>query len=502
MADNLRLLKNIFAELEKPLFFGDGLAKGEFHALMQPGQFVSTNLTEADGSDDMAIIASLTDDLIDTQFIYTQLNGTVSQQYTDILNNAALPYVPLSAGAQAEIDADTSWLATNQQTYTTYQNYYYDALGAYDQEANSQHPNSARLLQLQANVNQALNNWQTMGKKNLYEAKQARVVYLSSGDPQTMWNGFKNNLQSFNKQSPHRGPYVQTFLIPPVSQWNSAGWAQFEKTINETDTYSYSSSTSWGGGGSVGWGLFSIGGGASGSSSYSHSTSDVTTVNIKFEYMRARIDRRWLKTDIFGYRFWWWKKVFGYRLLSDGGNLMLTPPQRPIGLFPFLPNYLIVARKLTITSNFSHNDATTISHSLSASASAGWGPFSVSGSYSESSTEKQTHATFDGTTIRVDQPQVIAFTGTLMPLVPSPDRTLPWQGDQAPFDPPAAAIAALKDARREEFLALSKTIMMYEAQERAQSHYYDELRNLQHALDAKYPKQESSFILDRLDETR
>ena len=90
MADNLRLLKNIFSEMEKPLFLGDGLQHGEFHVLMQPGQFISTNLTEFDLSDDMSIQASLTDFLIDTQFIYTTFDGSISQQYRDILTNAVL----------------------------------------------------------------------------------------------------------------------------------------------------------------------------------------------------------------------------------------------------------------------------------------------------------------------------------------------------------------------------------------------------------------------------
>jgi hypothetical protein len=204
--------------------------------------------------------------------------------------------------------------------------------------------------------------------------------------------------------------------------------------------------------------------------------------------MRVRIDRRWLKSDIFGYRFWWWKKVFGYRLLSDGGNLNVTPPQRPIGIFPFLPNFLIIVRNLTITSNFSHNDATTITHQLSASASFGWGPFSCSGSYNEADTTQQTHASFDGTTIRVDQPQIIAFTGTLMPVVPNPDRTLPWQDDHAPFDPPHRAVEDLREARRADFLALSKLAAMHDARLAATNHFYSMLTSSKRALETKYPR--------------
>jgi hypothetical protein len=488
MGDNFRLLKNIFMEVEQPLFLGDGLATGEFHSLMQPGQFVSTNLKETDGSDDMQIQSSLTDDVIDTQFIYRRLNGSISQQYSDILNEEALPYAPIPASDQAEIDADNKWLANNQPSYDVFKKRYYDALRAYSQEANKQSPDPAALPELLDNLNEANKNWETMGQKSVYERKQARVIYLSSGDPALLWTEFQNLLTFHSKVAPHRGPYKQTFLVPSVSEWNSPGtsWARFTKTINESDSYNYSSQTSWGGSGGFGWGLFSIGAGASGSSSYTYSQSDVTTVSIALDYMRVRIDRDWLKSDIFGYRFWWWKKAFGYKLLSDGGNLSVTPPQRPIGILPFLPNYLIVVRNLSITSNFTHNDATLIQSQLSASASFGWGPFSCSGNYSEANSTQTTHASFDGTTIKVDQPQIIAFTGTLMPLTPNPDRTLPWQDDHAPFDPPAAAVKAFRDVRHQDFLEAAKLDALHQAEADAASHRLGMLKTARRAIEMKF----------------
>jgi hypothetical protein len=457
LSDNLKLLKNLFQELEKPLFLGDGLTTGEFHVLMQPGQFVSTNLTQAGNSDDMAIQAALTNDLIDTQFVYTKLLGTLSNQYLDIINNVALPHQSITQSQQDTLDDDMQWLAKNDAAYTMFANYYYDAIDAYDAEVNSQTPDSGKIQKLYMKLTQASNKWATFGQKDEYERRQGEIQYIESGDPVLMWKRFRDLVNFHSKNASNLGAYMQNFLIPPVSQWmnKATSWGTFEKIINEQDTYSYSKSTSWGAGGSVGWGLFSVGGSASGSSTYNHSESDVTAVDIKFDYLRVRISRPWLTEDIFGYSFWWWKKVFGYRLLSDGGNLLASPPIRPIGIMPFIPEYAIVAKSVSITANFTHNDQTTITHQLSAGVSGGWGPFSVSGSYNESDKTVQTHASFDGTTILIDQPQIIAFTGTLMPRTPNPDRTLPWQGDQAPFDPPAASILApMRAARRADFEAL------------------------------------------------
>lgn len=452
MSDNLRLLKNIFAELEKPLFFGDGLNSGEFHALLQPGQFISTNIQEADSTNDMAIQSFLTDQLIDTQFVFTSLPGSISEQFRIILDGAALPHRALTQPEIDEIGELNTWISSNESTYSVFSVYYYDALTAYSTEANKDTPDPGKLQQLSAKLTKAKNDWNTIGKKIEYETKQARVIYLQSGDPAALWLQYRNNFDFHQKHAPQKGDYLQTFLIPPVSSWNSPGtsWATFERQIDESSSYNYSHQTSWGAGGGGGWGLFSIGGGASGSSSYSHSESDVQTVHIKFDYLRVRIDRPWFRSDIFGYRWWWWKAALGYRLLSDGGNLTATPPIRPLGPLPFIPEYMIVAKNLRIIANFSHNDQTIIRSSISASASAGFGPFSVNGSYSESTSEQTVHARFDGTTISIDNPQIIAFTGTLMPLTPNPDRTLPWPADHAPFDPPSTFSIAATEIRDRE----------------------------------------------------
>ena len=118
MADNLKILKNLFATLQDPLFLGDGVDTGEFHALLQPGQFLSTKIVEADGTDDMATQSALVDLALDSQFIYKSLNSTVSQQYKDALTEEALPYVAISAAVQKEIDTTNSWLDAHEPIRT------------------------------------------------------------------------------------------------------------------------------------------------------------------------------------------------------------------------------------------------------------------------------------------------------------------------------------------------------------------------------------------------
>lgn len=451
MVDNLKILKNLFSELEKPLFLGDGLNNGEFHVLMQPGQFISTSLKQAANSQDMLIQSDLVDSIIDTKFIYSPTGGNISEEYEFLMQSAALPYEEVSDEDKKEIDRLNDWLLNNFSTYTVFEKYYFSAADAYDQEANKENPSTTKLQILFQRKNKALNDWLTIGKKIEYENKQARIVYLSSGDPSSLWNQYRTTLQN-NQQIASNNQYYQTFLEPPVSTWGTSGqWSTFEKRIDESDIYNYSKTTSWGGGGGFGWGLFSFGAGASGGSSVKHDKSETGSVSVRFEYSRIRIIRPWMNENIFGYRWWWWRKQFGYKLYSDGGNLNIPKPDRPIGNMPFIPRHMIVVRNLEIIANFTKNDQKIIESHMSASVKFGWGPFSAKGTYSEATGEKTVKGSFDGTTLRVDQPQIIAFTGPLLPLCPNPDRTLPWQDDIAPFDPPEAFVEDEKQLRRDEW---------------------------------------------------
>lgn len=453
MADDKKIALNLFAVLEDALFLGDRLRNSEFSLMMQPGQFLSPNLTEDDSSDDMWIQYDLANECVDTSFLYNPLVTNVGQVYSDILEFKALPNRPLTADELAEIEAIRVWLADNQDLYEIYRDRYFDAIEAYEIEVNKQNPSGALLRRLRQRRDDSLSNWNSLGKKRTTERKRARAAYLQSGDPSSLFDSFSSLLESQKREAPSRGEYLQTFLVPPVSEWNSAStsWGTFEKTFSESDTYNYSKSTSWSGRASGGWGLFSARAGASGSKTFTHQSSNATSIYVKFDYLRVRIQRPWFVSDVLAYKFWTWKKAVGYRTLSDGGNLALDPPVRPIGEMPVLPTHLIVARNVELTANFSESDRTYITSQINASASAGWGPFSFSGSYSESEKEEITSASFDGRTIRIQHPQIIGMTGRLVPECPNPNRSLPWQGDQTFGDEDEVA-AMLASVRRDDYL--------------------------------------------------
>ena len=434
MPDNKQLIKNLFSGIQDALFLGDPFVHGEFAVLMNPGQFLSPNLTQNAGSNDMAIQATIANQLFDTSYVYKELLGSVDSVFFDILHHNALPYKPLDPNTIAEMQSLEMWIATNQQSYEMYRDRYYDANDAYFQESLSQFPRPSVLQRLQQKKNDSWQNWVTFGHKQTHENKIGRYIYLTDEDPAGLWGRLQTQMQAQLQQSPDMGPYYQTFLHPAISSWNSSStsWTRYEKTISESDAYQYSKQTSWSGGVSGGWGLWSWGGGTSGGTSYKHKTASNSQVHLAFDYMRVRVMRPWLLPDVFGYPFWTWKAAYGGQasILSDGGNLFSNPPVRPIGRMPVLPTYLIVARNLELSSTFSASEESWYHSEINANASIGYGPFSLSGTYSESTSTHYAHASFDGTTFRMDQPQIIAKTGILLPKSPNPNKNLPWQGDQ------------------------------------------------------------------------
>lgn len=439
MADNKKMILNLFGGMQDALFLGDRFNQGEFVAFMQPGQFISDKLKESDSTDDMATISDISNAIVDSSYVakykdttYSnglELLGSVDEVYADILRFAAIPYEPMSPSDLQELQEIKRWLADATPNYELYRERYYGALDAFELERSSQNPSGSKLQRLKRMKDDAYRFWETFGDKRMYEKKLGRFIYLTPVDPQTYWADIQARLAEHERVSPSLGSYHQTFLHPSVSSWNSASWATYDSLITEKDTYSYSKQTSWSGGASGAWGLWSWGGGASGSSDYRREQADESTVSLKFEYLRVRINRPWLIESVLGYKFWTWRKNAGHDPISDGGNLYIDPPVRPLGRMPVLPKHLIVVRNVELSAAFSRAIYERYHKEVKFNASVGWGPFSVSGSYSEASTSVYTHAAFDGVTFKIQQPQIIARAGLLIPKSPNPDQSLPWEDD-------------------------------------------------------------------------
>lgn len=443
MPQNRKIIHNLFYYLQAHLFGADPdkgddlLTNGQFGVMMTPGQFVNPNLQEADGSVHMWSQWELLNEVMDTSFAYKPLTSSISRQYRDALENVALPNRPLTPAEELELENIGKWLQQYLPAYRVFRERYFDAFEAYEQERTSQNPNQGRLQRLHQRMRDAYARWDDPyggGNKTGVESKRARSWQIQTGNPSRRWVELNATMLEHRRNSP-RGFYYQTFLLPPISTWSSANWATFTKTITETETHNYSRSVSWSGGFSANWGLFNrVSVGANGEKTVKHDVSDVTTIDVTFDYLRVRIQRPWLESDIFSIQDWTWIEPNTWRYLSDGGNLYIDPPIRPIGTLPFIQKHLIVVRNVQIRADFSHSDVREVHSRISGSASAGFGFFSVRGSYTETTHQVDVRATFDGTTLRIPNPQIVGFLGTLVPKSPNPPADAPT----SPYWPPNA----------------------------------------------------------------
>ncbi|XOK10758.1 hypothetical protein ACI6PO_10590 [Agrobacterium tumefaciens] len=426
----LEAFSKIAAMLETVIFNGStGGSDREFYTIPHPGIFIDPKLTDRPNSKDMELISELFNGCFNATLLYNPIPTTVTQTYSDILDQAALPEKVLTSPEKKRLKDLEDGLERMIDAYLKYKQRYDDVKG---EIIRAQVNNEAAdvIAKLQAKLQTALSEWKLRGKKDLFEQSEAEVAYLRSVSPRQHFQKLKSRFDQ-HTQTSGVSSYQATYLSPPIQEWASpyAGWAQFEKTFKYSELHTYSKHTSWSGSASANFGVWKIGGGASGSSTDIHEASENTDIELKFEFLRVRVLRPWLVPDVLRYRFWTYKSAFGYRLVSEGYTPGTTTPIGPNGLMPVLPTDIIVARNVTISASFSDSERKFAQDTISGSVGGGWGPFRAKGSYQSTTTKEDVVGSFDGTTLRIANPQIIGMMGILLPKTPDPDRRLPWGTD-------------------------------------------------------------------------
>ena len=216
-------------------------------------------------------------------------------------------------------------------------------------------------------------------------------------------------------------------VVDPTSNWwpsyaQPANWfapnaaAQWTNiTVDSTSlhTSSHSDFTSSSAGAQASWGLWSAGGSFSKQDGHQSMSKDTSALKVSFKFARISIDRPWLNFLLFSLGGWNMGNAFKPGGISNG-----TRAQPTDSAMPMLSTSFIVVRDVQITANWGHDDSSTITSKLSTSASFGWGPFAISGSYATESSDSKFNSTFDGKTISNNGLQIIGWVNTLTPNSP------------------------------------------------------------------------------------
>ena len=352
----------------------------------------------------------------------TQQEQEVLKRCNDALWSKSTVVDPIS-GEQVEILIDTPLYERYQKLKATYEAY---RLSYNNLLINVQtNPNNPQVV-ADFNINgpiyrnraiQAENQWRGAGA-NIVETALAQIAQFTGRDPSTLFAEARANLELSERLDTNGQAYYFTKYFPTNFFAAQDSWTKFVFKNSEVHTTSTATSTSWGGGGSVGFGLWSFGASASYSSQHSTYSSDASNLSVEVELTRVPLRRSWFRPNILTSKSWK-SDPANPITLSDGG----MPPQ---GELVGYMTEMILARKLNVGMDMSSTRDSQASSQFSSSASVGWGPFSLRGNYSRSTSTQSHDFTSNAGGFSCPGMQIIGFTYLMLPKAPNPDPAVPF----------------------------------------------------------------------------
>ena len=335
----------------------------------------------------------------------------VNKTTTDFTGNSVTTIEP----SQIAIAYDNA-----QAAYITALGGYRVAYNSYDlTKTDDQRAWNAVAPGLQLTLDQAWNNWVRNGKAQVEQAQNALVSTINNAVSDVIAKSQTSINPQHQMASVTTGgrPWLPSYAIP--TNWYDATLRGAQLTL-KSDYLNRTSSekaTSFTAAASYDKGMFHVSGEASGEFQNNHSHMDANNFELQAELITVDIKRPWYNPLLFGMNSWY---VDGFSKdgISDGS-------QDLNGMMPIVPTGFVVARNVRITADFSSEDQSLITSSISAKASAGIGPFSFSGSYSHSSRKEKFTSSFDGSTLTLPGLQIIGWINTILPACPPQNSSSP-----------------------------------------------------------------------------
>jgi hypothetical protein len=345
--------------------------------------------------------------------------GSVEQLYEEIVRANVQPPAPDPAGEAAynrayatlyrsELSPDGDFLPTpGYQVYLNRRNAYDTALMQYNatyRQYDLTNPDERRTWEivrvpLAAAVDRAYRNLQ-LASPGVYITAESTVAQYQQSSLARIFTearvAFEQSARetTLDPDNPNIRPTYHLSAPFPANWYDPAAATNFSAvtlTSNRMRLSEDSRFTRYSG--RTGFWIF----GASGSSSSEQYDlhSETTNMRLSFKFGVVQVRRLfWYRSQLLTLRGW---STAG----RQPGDYSNGRAQDNPGVFPLLPTAFVVARDINISASWGSEDVHRASQSTSASASIGWGPFKLSGSYSSGQTVRQIQSSFDGTTLQV-----------------------------------------------------------------------------------------------------
>ena len=264
---------------------------------------------------------------------------------------------------------------------------------------------------LQLAVDQAWNKFNREGRVQVEQAQAAlnstinNAIRSTIDQAQTLVNAQHRMASNTTGGS----PWLPSYGLP--TNWYSASSTASKLTLTSSylNKSSSTEATAYASSASGSWGLWHASASVSGSHEEEHAHMDAENLTLEAELIFVQIKRPWFNALLFTMNDWW---VNGFNKDQISNGKVEGPQDRAM---PLVPTGFVVARNVKITADFSEEDKSFVANSISTEASGGWGPFSVSGSYSHSSSKSKFAAKFDGGTLEFPGLQLVAWISSIIP---------------------------------------------------------------------------------------
>lgn len=303
-------------------------------------------------------------------------------------------------------DAQAAYIAAVTGYRTAYNDYNLD-LTADQRQWNAVAPG------LQNNLTQAWNKWVRAGKAQVEEAQNALASTINDAVRYAIAEG-QRLVNSEHQLAPIESggnPWLLSYALP--SSWaqasSKASKLSFKSSyLNKTES---SSAHQYAVEAKAQYGLWHASGGVSGSHEEKNAHMDAQNFGLEAELIAVTIKRPWLNPLLLNMTNWWLTGI-NKDGISNGDRSKLA------GMMPIIPTGFVVARNVKITADFSEEDKKFVSNAVSTKAEGGWGPFSISGSYSYGSTKSDFQSKLDSGALHLPGLQLIAWVSAITPASP------------------------------------------------------------------------------------
>jgi len=396
---------------------------------------------------------TLVDSKIEINEIYQAIEsgGTISEAWELIIKGAnVMPADPLQEAFQKEQfekyyprlrktkkdeDGEDMEIDTKEyKAYKRFQDKYADALQDYATEymiamSNRQ---TAQLWGITGKrplmkVNRALDEWASMGSRKHIEEAMDNLAAMGTDASAHMISEAKKLFEAYSIATkgviPSTSKYVELF----PSNWcdkEATGWTTYEYEWSKETENTKVETTSMAASGGVSVGLWSAKANVKFDKRKEHKDKQVNSMKIELSYKTVNIKRPWLRSLMFDLNNWFLVGNIKKGAISTGKMDQVLPRNGSSLWLPTIPTKLIIIKDVVIESKelCEHYDA--MKKELSVDGSIGYGPFSLSGSYSNSTSTTKFEAETEGEKLKINGIQIIGVVSSLVQLSPKIDAPI------------------------------------------------------------------------------